>query len=123
MVVINNITRFKLYIYWGLAFYFDEVFAFQSKNSPCICVLLDYNDKKIVDILPSRRKADLIQFFTAIPLEERNKVKYVCFDMWETYRSVSKLMFPNSKGVLDKFHVVAELRRCADAVNKTRITS
>ena len=95
---------------------FDEVFAFQSKNSPCVCVLLDYNDKKIVDILPSRRKADLIEFFTAIPLEERNKVKYVCFDMWETYRSVSKLMFPNSKGVLDKFHVVAELRRCADAV-------
>lgn len=36
--------------------------------------------------------------------------------MWETYRSVSKLMFPNSKGILDKFHVVAELRRNTDAV-------
>ena len=95
---------------------FDEVFAFQSKNSPCVCVLLDYNDKKLVDILPSRRKAALIEYFSAIPLEERSKVKYVCFDMWETYKSVSKLMFPNSKGVLDKFHVVAELRRSTDAV-------
>lgn len=95
---------------------FDEVFAFQSDHSPCVCVLLDYNDKKIVDILPSRKKAYLIEYFSAIPLEERNRVKYVSFDMWEGYRSVSKLMFPKSKGVLDKFHVVAELRRNTDAV-------
>lgn len=94
----------------------DEVFAFKSDHSPYICVLLGYKDKKIVDILPSRKKADLIEYFSAIPLEERNKVKYVSYDMWDTYKSVAKLMFPKSIGIVDKFHVVAELRRNTDAV-------
>ena len=95
---------------------FDEVFAFQSEYSPCVCVLLDYNDKKIVDILPSRKKAALIEYFSAIPEEERNRVKFVSYDMWESYRVVSKLMFPKSKGIVDKFHVLADLSKRADAV-------
>jgi hypothetical protein len=74
-------------------------------------VLLDYTDKKIIDVLPSRRKRKLIDYFYNIPLEERNNVKYVSFDMWETYRIVSKLMFPNCVCIVDKFHVLQDLSR------------
>ena len=38
---------------------------------------LDYYDKKIVDVLPSRRKRYLVDYFYNIPLTERKKVKYV----------------------------------------------
>ena len=47
------------------------------QNSNYVCVIVDYLDKKIVDVLPSRRKYDLLNYFMLIPPEERNKVKYV----------------------------------------------
>lgn len=90
---------------------FDETYAFKSSDSDYICVLLDYVDKKIIDVLPSRRKRYLIDYFYNIPLEERKKVKYVSFDMWHTYRMVSKAMFPNCVCIVDKFHILQELSR------------
>lgn len=101
---------------------FDETYAFKSQDSDYICVLLDYIDKKIVDVLPSRRKLHLIDYLHAIPLKERKKVKYVSFDMWKTYRDVSKLMFPNCVCIVDKFHVLQELSRRVKRV-KTDIMS
>lgn len=90
---------------------FDETYAFKSDTSDYICVLLDYMDKKVVDVLPSRRKRALIDYFFNIPLQERKNVKYVSFDMWATYREVAKLMFPNCVTIVDKFHVLQELSR------------
>lgn len=98
---------------------FDETYAFKSYDSDYICVLLDYTNKKIVDVLPSRKKKDLIEYFSRIPIDERKKVKYVSFDMWCTYRTVSKLMFPNCCCILDKFHVLQELSR---RMQKIRVT-
>lgn len=90
---------------------FDETYAFKSDDSDYVCVLLDYVNKKMVDVLPSRRKRYLTDYFFAIPLEERKKVKYVSFDMWVTYRTIAKLMFPNCCCIVDKFHVLQELSR------------
>ena len=92
---------------------FDETYAFKSKqyNSEYICVLLDYTNKSIVDILPSRRKSYLFDYFYNIDRKEREMVKYVSFDMWETYRIVAKHMFPNCVCIVDKFHVLQELSR------------
>lgn len=90
---------------------FDETYAFKSNDSDYICVLLDYTGKKIVDILPSRRKRYLVDYFYNIPLSERENVKYVSFDMWHTYRIVSKLIFPNCICIVDKFHILQELSR------------
>lgn len=95
---------------------FDETYAFKSNNSNYICVLVDYKDKKLIDILPSRRKSDLIDYFLAIPLEERKRVKYASFDMWVTYRTVSQLMFPNCKMIVDKFHVLQDFTRRATKI-------
>lgn len=90
---------------------FDETYAFKSRDSDYVCVLLDYIDKKIVDVLPSRRKRYLSDYFYNIPLKERQSVKYVSFDMWKTYRDISKVMFPNCICIVDKFHVLQELSR------------
>lgn len=54
----------------------DEVYAFQSYNSQYVCVLMDYLDKKIIDVLPSRHKDTLMNYFMLIPLEEHEKVKF-----------------------------------------------
>ena len=95
---------------------FDETYAFKSDRSNYICVLVDYKDKKVIDILPTRRMQDLTDYFYNIPLEERKKVRYVSFDMWQTYRSVAKTMFPNCVTIVDKFHLLQEFTRKATRV-------
>lgn len=42
----------------------DEVYAFKSHHSDYVCVIMDYLDKKIVDVLPSRRKYDLLNYIS-----------------------------------------------------------
>ena len=54
----------------------DEVYAFKSHDSDYVCVIVDYLDKKIVEVL-SRRKSTCVNYFLLIPLEERRKWKYV----------------------------------------------
>lgn len=36
--------------------------------------------------------------------------------MWETYRIVPKLVFPNAVNALDKFHLIQEFNRRLDRV-------
>ena len=107
-----HISRRKLPEYLCI----DEVYSIKSYNSKYVCVLVDYIDQKIVDILPSRKKYDLIAYFSSIPREERENVKIVSFDMWETYRVVSKIMFPNSVQAIDHFHLIQELNRQVDRI-------
>ena len=94
----------------------DEVYAFKSKESKYVCVLLDYKTQQVIDVLPSRRKQYLSDYFYKIPLEERKKVEFVSYDMWDTYRSIAKIYFPNSRGVVDHFHLVQEMNRRLDSV-------
>lgn len=94
----------------------DEVYAFKSKNSQYVCVILDYKTQNIIDLLPSRRKHDLINYFSYIPREERLQVKVVSGDMWLTYQSVTKTMFPNAVYAVDRFHVIQELTRQTDKI-------
>ena len=89
----------------------DEVYAFQSANSKYVCVLLDFQTHNVIDVLPSRQKRYLMDYLYNIPLKEREHVKVVSFDMWETYRQVSKIMFPNACCAVDHFHVIQEFNR------------
>lgn len=94
----------------------DEVYAFKSHKGNYVCVLLDYSTQNIVDLLPSRQKYALIDYFESIPREERCNVKIVSTDMWESYRSVTHLLFPNAVCATDKFHVIQEVNSQLDKV-------
>jgi len=89
----------------------DEVYAFKSDHSKYVCVLLDYTSQNIIDLLPDRHKGTLIDYFHHIPKEERLRVKLICIDMWQTYRTVAQVMFPKAKLAVDKFHVIQEFTR------------
>lgn len=95
---------------------FDEVYAFKSKNSKYVCMILDYQTQKPVDVLPSRRYEYLYSYFMAISREERMNVHYVCSDMYDCYRSIARACFPNAVTLVDHFHVIQELNRRVDAV-------
>ena len=51
-----------------------------------------------------------------IPRIEREKVKYVSFDMLNTYRIVAKHVFPNCICIVDHFHMIQDLNKRVDKV-------
>ncbi len=72
--------------------------------------------KEVLEILPNRKKEYLISYFTRV--ENRNNVKFVISDMYETYLIVTKIMFPKAKFVVDKFHYINYI---TDALDDIRI--
>jgi Transposase and inactivated derivatives len=102
-----SVPRRKLPTYMNI----DEVYAFSSNDGDYVCVLVDFETGNTIDLLPSRRSADLKKYFNLIPLEEREKVQLVGIDLWHGYRTVVKHCFPNALVVSDRFHVFQELHR------------
>ena len=96
---------------------FDEVYI-GSKiiNDKYSFVLLDFNNKKLVDMLPSRHKYKLLSYFEKIPKVERNNVEYITMDMWETYRDIAKIRFPRALIAVDSFHIIKLINSKLDKV-------
>lgn len=79
-------------------------------------ILTDIENKRVNNILPTRKKTDIISYFKQYSVQEREKVSFFVMDMWNDYRSVAWL-FPNAKIVVDKYHYV---RQVYWALDKTR---
>ncbi len=90
----------------------DEVYAKKLVKTSYCCVLYAPQWRKIVDVIDSRRKFDLIDYFSRIPIEEKNKVEFVSMDLWDSYRDVVKKCLPKAKISADPFHVVKNLLIC-----------
>lgn len=93
----------------------DEFKADTSEGKYAL-VINDPIRKKVLDILPNRKKDYLLGYFTRV--ENRNNVKIVISDMYEPYLLVSKVMFPKARFVVDRFHFV---RYTMDALDAVRI--
>lgn len=93
----------------------DE-FKADTNEGKYACVLNDPIHKKVLDILPSRKKEYLIQYFTYC--ENRHSVEFVISDMYEPYKLVTQIMFPKAKYVVDRFHYT---RYIEEAIDKIRI--
>ena len=91
----------------------DELCSDMAKyGNAYLCVMVDNNGRDLFEILPSRTKHELLNYFEKIPAEERNKVKYVTMDLWDPYRDVARRRLPNCLVCADGFHVIEELSRC-----------
>jgi len=97
----------------------DEVYTKNSSfDSKFSCIFYDFFNQSIIDILPSRRKRELHNYFTFIPKKELDKVKYVCMDMYKPYKDICSIYFKKATICVDSFHVVKHLN---DDLNQIRI--
>ena len=94
---------------------FDE-FKADTKEGKYAFILNDPIHKKVLDILPNRKKEYLLQYFTHC--KNRYSVEFVISDMYEPYLLVTKLMFPKAKYVVDRFHYTTYIM---DALDDIRI--
>lgn len=73
---------------------------------------------EIIDIIKTRTRDFLESYFNSIPFTERETVKYIVTDLFEPYRSIIRIYFPNAVHIADRFHWV---RQATEAFNKLRI--
>lgn len=92
---------------------FDE-FKADTEEGKYAFILNDPIHKKVLDVLPSRKKERLIQYFTHT--ENRRSVEYIISDMYEPYLLVQKIMFPHAKYVVDKFHYIRYIMKALDDI-------
>ncbi len=83
--------------------------ALSYRNSAYICVIVDNENRVLNNVLGSRSKNYLENYFYSYPIEERGRVKYVTIDMWKSYRDIAKKLFRNARIAVDPFHVVEHL--------------
>lgn len=102
-----NVPRQKLTESIGIDEYHSP--SLSKPKSSYLAVIVDNKGRQLLDVLPSRKKEELLRYFTQIPLEERRQVKYVTIDMWEPYRDIAYTCFPCCLVAIDPFHVIKNL--------------
>lgn len=78
-------------------------------------MLTNIDKLSIFDMLQSRKKIKLLEYFDALP--DKQNVHTLVMDMWNPYRQVGYKVFPGKLIVVDKFHVV---RMANDGLERVR---
>ena len=102
----------------------DEFYFQRHSQQKYAFVMMNFENKVIVDIIKSRWQNVLSDYFYSIDAEkgkgekrEKEKVEFVCSDLYEPYRSIIATYFKNATYLVDHFHVVKLVN---DQLNNTR---
>lgn len=87
----------------------DEVYTRVNSKQLYSTVLLDFNTSTIIDVLSSRLKGYLNDYFEHLGVLELDSVELVIMDMWATYRDVVHRTMPKAKIAVDPFHVLSNI--------------
>lgn len=94
---------------------FDE---FTYKKKTMAFNFCDADSGKTIDLVEDRKLDKLIKYFKYYLKDTRDKVKHIVIDMYKPYISLINECFPNSKIIIDMFHIVQLI---SGSLNKTRI--
>ena len=67
-------------------------------------VIGNVKEKTLLDILPTRFRADIGGWLERLP--DRDGIEVVCQDMYHEYRAIARKYLPKAVMVVDKFHVI-----------------
>ncbi len=76
---------------------------------------------QILAVLADRKKETVSRFLASIPIHLKTKIEWVCTDMYEGFTNAVREQLPQSKLVIDRFHVAKLYRECADKVRKQEL--
>ena len=78
-------------------------------------ILTDIAQKRVIDILKTRKSGDLYTYFRNY---DRSEVKYFVSDMYAPYRELAETFFPNATYVIDKYHWIRQATWAFENVRK-----
>jgi transposase len=79
-------------------------------------IIVDPQNKTVLDILPNRFESDLIKYFSQF--SNKTTVKYFVCDMNPHFREVARTCFPQAIIIADKYHVIRQVYWAMDKVRK-----
>ena len=100
----------------------DEFYFSRRAKNKYAFMILGLNGE-ILDILKSRRKSYLLEYFKYIPQDERDRVKYVTMDMNDVYLDVISRRFKHVTVCIDSFHVMKDMNDELDRLRKSVMES
>ena len=80
------------------------------------CVITNLATNNIFDMLEERTQEHLKPYFEKLP--DRERVEWVCTDMWRPFKKSFGAYLPNARLVIDKFHVVEKASNALDEERK-----
>lgn len=95
----------------------DEFYFSRHSKNKFACLLIGFKNGLVLDVLESRKKRYLKSYFRMIDQKERDAVQFISMDMYDNYREIAKIYFPNALCCADSFHVIKNIN---DALNKIR---
>ncbi len=99
----------------------EHYFPESDYDSLYCCLLMNFQNGEVIDVLPDRRKQYLMQYFSSIKRDtlyyttqksELNRVKYISIDLHEPFRDIAATYFPKALVCADSFHVLEHLTDC-----------
>lgn len=94
----------------------DEFYFSRKADYKYCCCLVDFKTHDLLDIIQSRQKEFLDEYFDQISFKERSNVKYFVSDMFDGYSRVRNKYFPNAIHIVDLFHVVTLLSNATNSI-------
>ena len=91
---------------------------FTTDEGKYICIIGNARTSEVVDVIKTRKKAYLNEYFSKIPEIERENTKFFFSDMYEGYRLIKRKFFKNAIHIVDHFHIK---RLFTDVLQKIRI--
>ena len=102
----------------------DEFLSFNSDlTSKYSCLLLNFETGNIVDVIRSRQKPWLVDYFSKVPKEQLNGIEYLIIDMYKTYKEIASIYFPKATVLIDPFHYIRYTVEAIDSVRIRTMTS
>ncbi len=80
------------------------------------CVITNLATNNVFEMLEFRTQDHIMPFFEKLP--DREKVEWICTDMWRPFKRSFSPYLPNAKLVIDKFHVVKMASEALDDERK-----
>lgn len=96
----------------------DEFKNLSTGRGKYACIVTSIDRSSVIDVIEDRTIETLSRYFSIIDREERKKVKYYVSDMYDGYKYIHDIYFPDSIHVIDTFHFV---RLFTEAFNRIRI--
>ena len=87
----------------------DEFYWNRKSRNKYACAILDFTTGNIIDILDGRKLRNWGSYIQLISKAELKNVKYICTDLFETYRQVQKIYFPHALLCCDSFHIIKNI--------------
>jgi transposase len=78
-------------------------------------------DMYVLAVLPDRLKTTLVAWLKTIPPTIRTQITTVCTDIWDGYITAVVEVLPDTRIVIDRFHVARYYREAVDALRKQEV--